>query len=315
MKNRVIVSVRADNRTKRFHFAKPTYRFIKYSILGLAFGSVCAAGLIYQLNNEVLLAKSKQNELRVKSSSLSQEVEILSELKLDLESDLQSREDQMLNVADRLADLERLLGVIDPDVELLSRLDTASITSQMRAMMLNQIPSGAPVIDAPISSGYGKRIHPVTGEIKIHRGQDFAVQIGTPVYAPADGVIDAARASSRGSGNYLQIQHSYGFTSSYSHLNKFAVNFGDFVSKGDLIGYSGNSGLSSGPHLHYEVRFVGKPLNPRSFVDWNISNFEEIFVAVKGVQWDALVAGIEARVSNQLQISSQRQQPEAIPES
>ncbi|MHA2939715.1 peptidoglycan DD-metalloendopeptidase family protein [Vibrio sp. RC27] len=315
MKNRVIVSVRSESGIQRFHFAKPTFRFIKFSILGLVIGSVCAAGVIYQLNHEVTIAKSKQNELQVQSTSLLQEVESLSELKQELESDVSNREEQMLQVADRLEDLERLLGVIDPDVELISRLDTASITSQMRTMMLNQIPSGAPVINAPISSGYGKRIHPITGKVKIHRGQDFAVNTGTPIYAPADGVIEAARASNKGSGNFLRIQHSYGFTSSYSHLSKFAVKYGDFVSKGDLIGYSGNSGLSSGPHLHYEVRFVGKPLNPRPFVDWNVSNFEEIFTKVKGIKWDALVAGIESRVSNQLQLSSKDRKSKFVPES
>ncbi|MEK6214235.1 MAG: M23 family metallopeptidase, partial [Vibrio fluvialis] len=114
------------------------------------------------------------------------------------------------------------------------------------------------------------------------------------------------RASSKGSGNFLRLQHSYGFTSSYSHLQKFAVKSGDFIQKGDLIGYSGNSGLSSGPHLHYEIRFVGRSLDPRPFVDWGVNDFESIFTKVRGIRWESLVNKVELRVSAQLQLSSQR---------
>ncbi len=304
MNNRVIVSVRSSGETRRFHFAKPTYRFLKLAGVVMACSSVVGGALIYQLSNEVDVAKLKQKELESQSSSLSQEVESLSLLKENLEADLQVREERMQQVGDRLEDVERLLGVIDPDVEFESRLDAAAITSQTRMMLLNQIPNSSPVIGGYISSGYGRRIHPVTGKVKIHRGLDFGVNIGTPIYAPADGVIEVVRSSNQGSGNFLRLQHSYGFTSSYSHLKSFAVKTGDFVSKGDLIGHSGNSGLTSGPHLHYEIRFVGRPLNPRPFVDWNINNFDSIFTKITTVQWNSLVEGIEMRVSNQLQLSS-----------
>jgi murein DD-endopeptidase MepM/ murein hydrolase activator NlpD len=172
--------------------------------------------------------------------------------------------------------------------------------------MLTQIPSGPPVKNARTSSGYGKRIHPVTGVMKYHRGQDFAVNTGTPIYAPADGAIEAIRPSNKGSGNFLRILHSYGFSSSYSHLSKFAVKKGDFIKKGDLIAYSGNSGLTSGPHLHYEVRFIGRPLNPKPFLDWNVDKFDTIFKNVRGIRWESLVDKIELRVSHQLQLSSQK---------
>ena len=248
----------------------------------------------------------KQQELESQSTSLNEEVASLKELKDNLENDLLEREEKMQIVSDRLGDLEKVLGVEDSGAELESRLDTAAITSSVRMVMLTQIPSGAPVHNARISSGYGKRVHPVTGQVKFHRGQDFAVNTGTPVYAPADGVVEVTRASSKGSGNFLRLQHSYGFTSSYSHLQKFAVKSGDFIQKGDLIGYSGNSGLSSGPHLHYEIRFVGRSLDPRPFVDWGVNDFESIFTKVRGIRWESLVNKVELRVSAQLQLSSQR---------
>ncbi|MCG6407975.1 peptidoglycan DD-metalloendopeptidase family protein [Vibrio fluvialis] len=306
MKENVIVSVSSIHGTRHFHIGKWFRHCLKGFGYVLLAGAVAAGGVIYYLVGEVDFAKLKQQELESQSTSLNEEVASLKELKDNLENDLLEREEKMQIVSDRLGDLERVLGVEDSGAELESRLDTAAITSSVRMVMLTQIPSGAPVHNARISSGYGKRVHPVTGQVKFHRGQDFAVNTGTPVYAPADGVVEVTRASSKGSGNFLRLQHSYGFTSSYSHLQKFAVKSGDFIQKGDLIGYSGNSGLSSGPHLHYEIRFVGRSLDPRPFVDWGVNDFESIFTKVRGIRWESLVNKVELRVSAQLQLSSQR---------
>ncbi|EKO3469489.1 peptidoglycan DD-metalloendopeptidase family protein [Vibrio fluvialis] len=306
MKENVIVSVSSIHGTRHFHIGKWFRHCLKGFGYVLLAGVVAAGGVIYYLVGEVDFAKLKQQELESQSTSLNEEVASLKELKENLENDLLEREEKMQIVSDRLGDLEKVLGVEDSGAELESRLDTAAITSSVRMVMLTQIPSGAPVHNARISSGYGKRVHPVTGQVKFHRGQDFAVNTGTPVYAPADGVVEVTRASSKGSGNFLRLQHSYGFTSSYSHLQKFAVKSGDFIQKGDLIGYSGNSGLSSGPHLHYEIRFVGRSLDPRPFVDWGVNDFESIFTKVRGIRWESLVNKVELRVSAQLQLSSQR---------
>ncbi|ELC0659950.1 peptidoglycan DD-metalloendopeptidase family protein [Vibrio fluvialis] len=306
MKENVIVSVSSIHGTRHFHIGKWFRHCLKGFGYVLLAGAVAAGGVIYYLVGEVDFAKLKQQELESQSTSLNEEVASLKDLKENLENDLLEREEKMQIVSDRLGDLEKVLGVEDSGAELESRLDTAAITSSVRMVMLTQIPSGAPVHNARISSGYGKRVHPVTGQVKFHRGQDFAVNTGTPVYAPADGVVEVTRASSKGSGNFLRLQHSYGFTSSYSHLQKFAVKSGDFIQKGDLIGYSGNSGLSSGPHLHYEIRFVGRSLDPRPFVDWGVNDFESIFTKVRGIRWESLVNKVELRVSAQLQLSSQR---------
>ncbi|WGV98481.1 M23 family metallopeptidase [Vibrio sp. YMD68] len=308
MEDRVVVSVSSIHGTRHFHLGK----WIRHGLKGLGYFSLIAViatvGVIYHLVDEVDFAKLKQKELETKSMSLTEEVSSLQELKINLESDLLDREERMNLVSDRLGDLEKVLGMgdIEDASELESRLDTAAITSSVRMVMLTQIPSGPPVHNARISSGYGKRKHPVTGSIKMHRGQDFAVNTGTPVYAPADGVVEVTRSSQKGSGNFLRLQHSYGFTSSYSHLNKFLVKSGDFVQKGDLIAHSGNSGLSSGPHLHYEIRFVGRSLDPRPFVDWGVNDFETIFSKVRGIRWESLVNKVESRVSSQLQLSSQK---------
>jgi murein DD-endopeptidase MepM/ murein hydrolase activator NlpD len=307
MKERITISVSSVHGTKHFYFGKRIRHALKgfgYFILA---GLLITGGVIYYLLSEVDFAKIKQSELETKSLTLTEEVTSLKKLKQNLEQDLLDREERMTQVSDRLGDLEKILGVGETDGEAIeSRLDAATITSSVRVVMLTQIPNGAPVRSARISSGYGKRINPVTGKKEFHRGLDFAVNTGTPVFAPADGVVAVIRPADYGSGNFLRLQHGYGFTSSYSHLYKFKVRTGEFVQKGDLIAYSGNSGLSSGPHLHYEVRFVGRSLNPRPFVDWGVDNFETIFSKVRGIRWESLVNKVELRVSSQLQLSSRK---------
>ncbi|MBD5771488.1 M23 family metallopeptidase [Marinomonas colpomeniae] len=307
MKDNITLSVSSIHGTKHFSFGKKTRHTLKFISYMALLSIIVASLVIYYLVNDARFARLKLLELENKSSSLSREITSLTTLKINLEQDLLEREERMQQVSNRLGDLESLLDMDDDNNhELESRLDTAAIHSSIRVAMLTQIPSGPPVKNARTSSGYGKRKHPVTGITKMHRGQDFAVNTGTPVYAPADGVIEVTRPSNKGSGNFLRLMHTHGFTSSYSHLSKFAAKKGDFVKKGDLIAYSGNSGLSSGPHLHYEVKFIGRSLDPKYFLDWNVDNFDTIFKNIRGIGWESLVDKVESRVSHQLQLSSQK---------
>ncbi|OWY12619.1 peptidase M23 [Thioclava sp. F34-6] len=100
---------------------------------------------------------------------------------------------------------------------------------------------------------------------RMHEGVDMAAPIGTKVYAPADGVVIAAEHE-RGYGNIIKIRHDFGITTRYGHLNKFHVKVGQKVSQGEWIADMGNTGHSTGPHLHYEVRLGGKPINPMTFI-------------------------------------------------
>jgi len=307
MKERITISVSSVNGSKQFHLGKRLQKGLRWAgSLALAV-SLLIVGVMLYLVNEVDFAKVKQEELEKQSYSMSEELDVLKQLKSDLESDLDERESRLSTVSDRLGELENLVGVsTNSDARLEARLDVAAINSAVRVAVLESLPNGSPVRNARQSSQFGVRKHPVSGRKRMHRGLDFAVNIGTPIYAPADGVVETVRPSNKGSGNFLRLQHSFGFTSSYSHLKKFAVRSGDFVNKGELIGYSGNSGLSSGPHLHYEIRFVGRALNPRSFVDWGMDNFEHIFEKERKIKWASLINKVEQRVSMQLQLSSQR---------
>jgi len=123
----------------------------------------------------------------------------------------------------------------------------------------------APLKFTRISSGFGRRMHPVLGYSAMHKGVDYAAPTGTPIRSTADGVI-TFRGWQRGYGNIIIVQHARGYSTRYAHQSRFAegLKTGSRVTQGQLIGYVGSTGVSTGPHLHYEVRKDGEPLNPQS---------------------------------------------------
>jgi len=116
-----------------------------------------------------------------------------------------------------------------------------------------------------LSEAFGWRIHPFTGRREFHNGIDIATQIGNKVIAPADGVVLVAEYRQY-YGNLIILDHKFGYTTRYGHLASFNVKEGQRVKRGDVIGYVGNTGRSTAPHLHYEIRFLGKPINPLKMI-------------------------------------------------
>ena len=116
-----------------------------------------------------------------------------------------------------------------------------------------------------LTDGFGWRTHPFTGKRNFHYGQDIATQLGNDVLATADGFVLAV-AHQNAFGNLIVIDHGFGFTTRYAHLSGFNVKEGDRVKRGQVIGFVGNSGRSTAPHLHYEVRVFGKAQNPLNYI-------------------------------------------------
>lgn len=129
-----------------------------------------------------------------------------------------------------------------------------------------------------LASGFGMRIHPVYKVKKMHTGVDFAAPIGTPIYATADGVIEEVNVKFSGYGKMIVIDHGFGYKTRYAHMHDFAVRQGQKIKRGDLIGYVGNTGLSTAPHLHYEVMLHGVMINPVHYFysDLSPADYEKI---------------------------------------
>ncbi len=120
-------------------------------------------------------------------------------------------------------------------------------------------------IDAKISSTFGPKLHPILKKKKMHKGVDFKAPIGTPIKATADGIVTTADKDWK-YGNKIEIEHKNGISTFYAHLSNIHVEKGQKIKQGDTIGTVGSTGLSTGPHLHYEVREQNKPVNPEPFL-------------------------------------------------
>lgn len=151
--------------------------------------------------------------------------------------------------------------------------------------LLAAIPAIQPVANKDlrrIASGFGYRIHPIYKVRKLHTGLDFSAPTGTPIYATGDGKISPDRGKGRvgghGYGRYVVIDHGYGYKTLYGHMSKISVKKGQRVKRGDIIGYVGNTGASTAPHLHYEVIKNGQKINPINFFynDLTPQQYEEM---------------------------------------
>ncbi|PMH29103.1 peptidase M23 [Vibrio lentus] len=226
-----------------------------------------------------------------------------------LSQTLTEKEGTIQLLGKRVFDVESVLGLADEelltdDVSLEDRIDAAAVDSAVRATMFRLIPNDSPMAYQRISSSYGSRTNPISGKRHVHTGIDLTCKRGEDIVAPADGVIETVRPSKKGFGNFITMRHSFGFMSSYAHLQKFKVRSGQFVSKGDVIASCGNSGNSTGPHLHYEVRFLGRSLNPQYLMDWTPENFNYVFEKEKKVKWGPLVQLIDNVVRLQINLTN-----------
>ncbi len=137
-----------------------------------------------------------------------------------------------------------------------------------KQQLINSIPAIMPINNkflrhAP--SGFGWRTHPIYKSSEFHPGMDFASPEGTPIYATGDGTIERADNTAQGYGNHVVINHGYGYQTLYGHMSKIATSLGKVVKRGELIGYVGSTGLSTAPHVHYEVVKNGEKVNPINF--------------------------------------------------
>lgn len=122
--------------------------------------------------------------------------------------------------------------------------------------------SAMPLVRGVITSGFGLRSHPILGGLRMHAGIDVAAPTGSPIFATSDGVVGQAGWKG-GYGLFVALEHSGGLETRYGHMSQLAVRTGQAMHKGDVIGYVGSTGRSTGPHLHYEMRVNGVPVKPR----------------------------------------------------
>lgn len=163
-------------------------------------------------------------------------------------------------------EIEQLMAQTMRDLDMrgdqLEILEAMLLQQRLRSMT---VPSSLPVLEGYHSSGFGWRTDPLTGQLALHEGLDFAAEKGTPIYAAADGVV-AQSGRVADYGNIVKIDHGGGLETRYAHASRLLVKAGERVEKGQLIAEVGSTGRSTGAHLHFEVRLNGVALNPRKYL-------------------------------------------------
>lgn len=155
--------------------------------------------------------------------------------------------------------LKDLLGVLE------DRLTTVRKGVEGRQALAAALPRLWPLTSGWLSSNFGNRRDPLTGEADFHAGLDISAGRGTPVYATADGTVQLSGFSGN-YGNCVEVTHGYGIATRYGHLSRYVVRLGQQIKRGNIIGYVGATGRTTGPHLHYEILLNGRPINPLKFL-------------------------------------------------
>lgn len=179
------------------------------------------------------------------------------------------KELQGYNNSALMVETSKRLDMISKQLYIQSKsFDEVVVLVKGKAKLLASIPAIQPISNEDLRhqpSGFGWRTHPIYKTAEFHPGMDFAAAQGTEIYSTGDGTIERADALAQGYGNHIVINHGYGYKTLYGHMSKMAVRAGQVVKRGQLIGYVGSTGLSTAPHVHYEVMKAGEKMNPINY--------------------------------------------------
>ncbi len=291
MNDHFTITITDDNGVKQFNL----HHFVKQAIIyALGFmGSlalISIATMLY-LNYSVDEIQEKRDGIENAYEELQNKNEKLQTTMNDTRDSLLRKKQELNELSESLSKIETLIGIAPiADTSLQERVNLTKLNSEHMATLLQLIPNGSPIEYRGITSKFGYRIHPTLNRREFHRGSDMKAKTGTPVYATADGIVEYAGIHKKsGFGKLVILQHALGFRSYFGHLNKIVIKSTRFVKKGDLIAYSGNTGMSSGPHLHYEIRFIHNAVNPFYFIKWTVENYNDIFEKEKKIPWQSLI--------------------------
>lgn len=187
------------------------------------------------------------------------------------------------NNSDLIINTTKRVDVLTKQLVVQSKsLDEILKLAKSKEKLLAAIPAIQPIRNENLkrmASGFGYRSDPFTKARKFHEGMDFTAKIGTPVFASGDGIVSRADNTASGFGNHIVIRHGFGYETLYAHLSRYKARVGQYVKRGDIIGYVGSTGRSEAPHLHYEVHKNGDVVNPLNFYYGNISAAEYVAIS------------------------------------
>lgn len=290
VKNKFTITITDINGSKHFYLSQIIKKIVLYVVAFVFIFLIFSGFYIKYLD-------SKLNEINDKKEELLKKSKELENSNARMQKNLEEKAKQYAAIEDKIASFEEALGLeTEGNLTINDRLEHLKLTNDQQIGILNQIPNGWPIVNKGITGNFGWREHPLLKRKEFHPGIDLRAEIGTPIHAPASGVVEFSGYSDNGYGYNVILLHNFGFKTVFAHMmRKDVVKAGQFVNKGDLIGYSGNTGLSTGPHLHYEVRFINKTLEPLYFLNLQRKNMNEFFNQERRVPWQSLVKAVSAQ--------------------
>lgn len=303
MKDKFAITFTDLNGSKTFLLSDIVKKATIYFVLFLALFIVGGVYYIYRVSSTTEKLRDVRDNLKVERQELSDKNAKYKEELKTLEEQIRISTEKYDAIEDKIAQMEENLG-LNPDakINLSDRIENIQLNALEKQLIFTQIPNGLPMEYRRISSKFGWRVHPTEDRRIFHHGVDLAAEMGTPIYATATGIVEFAGYNTGGYGYIVTINHNFGFKTRYAHMTKdLQVKNGQFVNKGELIGYCGNTGRSTGPHLHYEVMFLLRHLEPLNFVNWDIKNYENIFEKERNIPWDSLLKIVTATIRSKLQ--------------
>ena len=299
IKNKFTITITDINGSRHFYLNQIIKKIVLYVISFVFLFLVFSGFYIKYLGSKLNDISEKKEELLLKSEELEQS-------NIQMQKSLEEKARQYASIEDKIASFEEALGLeTETNTTISERLENLTLTNEQQIGILDQIPNGWPIENKGITGNFGWREHPLLKRREFHPGIDLRAEIGTPIYAPASAVVEFSGFSDNGYGYNVILLHNFGFKSVFAHMmRKEVVKAGQFVKKGTLIGYSGNTGLSTGPHLHYEVRFINKTLEPLYFLNLQRKNLNNFFNQERRVPWQSLIKA----VSLQHPVQAQKQQ-------
>jgi len=281
---------------------------------------------VEKLRNQTTKLETKAKELQKRNLQLLQKKSrlekftrllILEQQNLEkknnaLEKSIEEQKEKLYSLNDKLKEVEKILGIeeiessennistIPQRVQNLKKESLVyftkikNLSKYEKKLLYRTIPIGLPVRYKRISARFGYRMHPLYHKKMFHFGIDLSAPIGRTIYAPADGVVFFAGVRN-GYGKFLILSHPFGFSTAYGHLSKILVHSGQYVKRGEPIAKVGNTGRSTGPHLHYEVRYLSYWLNPMKFLFWDRKNDFASMKNIRKVDWNGLLKVLRKR--------------------
>ncbi|EDO6595614.1 M23 family metallopeptidase [Campylobacter coli] len=290
IKNKFTITITDVNGSRHFYLNQIIKKIVLYVVAFIFLFLVFSGFYIKYLDSKLSDISTKREELLEKSK----ELELAN---TQMQKSIEEKAQQYAAIEDKIASFEEALGLeAENNLTITDRLDNLKLTNEQQVGILGQIPNGWPIENKGITGKFGWREHPLLQRREFHPGIDLRAAVGTPIYAPASGVVEFSGYSNNGYGYNVILLHNFGFKTVFAHMQrKDVVKAGQFVNKGQLIGYTGNTGLSTGPHLHYEVRFINKTLEPLYFLDLERKNMNDFFNQERRVPWQSLIKAVTAQ--------------------